>query len=478
MQLTANLELPYIMPSQAQKHVTHNEALRMLDAIVQLSVLDRDRNEPPGTPGEGDSHIVAAGAAGAWEGREGHVAAWQDGGWTFLPPRAGWLCWVAADGEMRVWKDGDWVPLQAGASELQDITRLGIGTSADETNIVSAKLNNALWSARFAGEGGTGDLRYTMNKEGAANVLSLLMQSGWNGRAELGLVGDDDLHLRVSADGDTWRDGMVIDAATGRASFPYGIAGRRELLSAPRTYHVRPDGNDGNDGLSDMAGGAFATLQKAADVVFGSLDLGSHDVVIQVGDGTYSAGVTVSAPRLGTGMVTFRGNAGSPGNVVISVAGDGCFQADGAASFAVEDMELRTAGGGHCLTALGGAQIRFANLRFGPAAGAHMRAELAGMVEATGDYQIVGGATQHHNCGLGGFLRVTGRAVTLTGTPAFTTFAAAATGSQLNLIGNTYTGAATGKRYVAALNAVIVAGGAAYLPGSISGEVSSGGQYT
>src|SRR5690606_2373834 len=100
----------------------------------------------------------------------------------------------------------------------------------------AAKLNNALWSARFADEGGTGDLRYTMNKEGSANVLSLLMQSGWDGRAELGLVGDDNLRVRVSTDGDTWRDGMVIDAASGRASFPNGIAGRRELLSADRTY--------------------------------------------------------------------------------------------------------------------------------------------------------------------------------------------------------------------------------------------------
>jgi hypothetical protein len=30
------LSLPLIQPSQAQKHVTHNEALRILDAVVQL----------------------------------------------------------------------------------------------------------------------------------------------------------------------------------------------------------------------------------------------------------------------------------------------------------------------------------------------------------------------------------------------------------------------------------------------------------
>ncbi|WP_371068358.1 DUF2793 domain-containing protein, partial [Salmonella enterica] len=42
-----------ILPAQAQKHVTHNEALRILDIIVQLAVLDRTRSAAPATPAEG-----------------------------------------------------------------------------------------------------------------------------------------------------------------------------------------------------------------------------------------------------------------------------------------------------------------------------------------------------------------------------------------------------------------------------------------
>lgn len=60
---TTHLALPCIMPAQAQKHVTHNEALRMLDTLVQLSALDRDRTVPPSAPADGDRHIVAAEAA-------------------------------------------------------------------------------------------------------------------------------------------------------------------------------------------------------------------------------------------------------------------------------------------------------------------------------------------------------------------------------------------------------------------------------
>ena len=56
------LSLPYILPAQAQKHVTHNEALRLLDVMVQLAVLNRNLSAAPALPAIGDRHIVAAGA--------------------------------------------------------------------------------------------------------------------------------------------------------------------------------------------------------------------------------------------------------------------------------------------------------------------------------------------------------------------------------------------------------------------------------
>lgn len=71
MQRTANLDLPYILPNQAQKHVTHNEAIRALDAIVQLAVIDRDRTAAPEAPQEGDRYIVAANAQGLFAGQKG-----------------------------------------------------------------------------------------------------------------------------------------------------------------------------------------------------------------------------------------------------------------------------------------------------------------------------------------------------------------------------------------------------------------------
>lgn len=56
------LSLPFIQQSQAQKHVTHNEALRILDGAVQLSVTSRAVADPPATAEPGVRFIVATGA--------------------------------------------------------------------------------------------------------------------------------------------------------------------------------------------------------------------------------------------------------------------------------------------------------------------------------------------------------------------------------------------------------------------------------
>ncbi|MBA3911449.1 MAG: hypothetical protein C0524_16625 [Rhodobacter sp.] len=106
--ITTHLLLPYILASQAQKHVTHNEALRLLDALVQLSVIDRTRTAPPVSPTDGDRHIVASGAAGLWAGWDLNVAFWVDGVWMRLVPRPGWLTWIAAEQAFVVWNGSTW----------------------------------------------------------------------------------------------------------------------------------------------------------------------------------------------------------------------------------------------------------------------------------------------------------------------------------------------------------------------------------
>ncbi len=106
--VTSNLLLPYILAAQAQKHITHNEALRILDGLVQLSVLDQDLTAPPGSPADGDRYIVGSGATDDWAGWDLNVALWTDGAWLRLPPRTGWRTWVEDESLLLVWTGAAW----------------------------------------------------------------------------------------------------------------------------------------------------------------------------------------------------------------------------------------------------------------------------------------------------------------------------------------------------------------------------------
>lgn len=86
---TARWALPLLFAGQAQKEITHNEALVLVDALLHGRVESADLDNPPGAPAIGQCWIVAGGASGDWAGHAGAVALWTDGGWRFIAPRTG-----------------------------------------------------------------------------------------------------------------------------------------------------------------------------------------------------------------------------------------------------------------------------------------------------------------------------------------------------------------------------------------------------
>jgi len=292
MENTTNLDLPYIMPSQAQKHVIHNEALSIIDAVIQLSVRDRDLTEPAGTENDGERYIVAEGATGAWLDWDGAIAARIDGSWQRIAPHVGWIAWVEDEAKFVCRTETGWFDLGERLPTLQNLHLLGIGTTADSANPFAAKLNNALWSARYAAEGGNGNLRYTMNKEGPPGVLSLLMQSAWSGRAEIGLVADDDLVIKTSPDGTTWKEALRLDRTSGKASFPQtpAFAALGSLTGANGAF-VRFTGSN-----SAAMQAIVGTVSQAGGVPTGALlesGTNANGTYIRYADGTQiCAGIT------------------------------------------------------------------------------------------------------------------------------------------------------------------------------------------
>ncbi|MEO0882822.1 MAG: DUF2793 domain-containing protein [Pseudomonadota bacterium] len=220
MDATHSLSLPYILPAQAQKHVTHNEALRRLDALVQISVLDRNRTDPPAAPAAGQRHIIASGAAGDWTDQDNSIAAWQDDAWAFFQPNPGWLVWQEDIDALLVWTGAAWIEASSsntgsgsGGASINPADFVGVNTTADTTNRLAVKSDAVLFSHDDVTPG-SGDIRHVLNKASPSESASIVFQTGYSGRAEFGLTQDDNWHVRVSADGSTWQDAIIIDAAS------------------------------------------------------------------------------------------------------------------------------------------------------------------------------------------------------------------------------------------------------------------------
>lgn len=280
----------------------------------------------------------------------------------------------------------------------------------------------------------------------------------------------------------------IVQSGTSKkvaASYLSGSGGGREILSAARTYYVRTDGSDSNNGLADTSGGAFLTIQKACDTITETLDLASYTVTVQVADGTYTGAVTLRdcTGRGGFSVAVLQGNSVTPGNVIISTtSANAILSTANATQWLVKDLKVQTTTSGNGLYASVNAYVSFSNLVFGSCAQSHINAAYGGTAAATGNYSITAAATYHWLTSFGGRIVVNVKTVTITGTPAFSIgFAGATHSSVIYCPSNTFSGSATGKRYAGiASNGIVdtAGGGATYLPGNVSGDApTTGGQY-
>jgi hypothetical protein len=261
------------------------------------------------------------------------------------------------------------------------------------------------------------------------------------------------------------------------------ISASREVLTAARTYYVRTDGSNSNTGLANTAGGAFLTIQKAVDVVCGTLDLNNYNVTISAAlAGAYNSAVTLGRYIGGSGKPSIIGDETTPANVTITTTSATCFTgSDDAGIWTVAGFKTSTVTSGGVFRAGRNCTINYKNMDFGACAWSHMYALAGGSIKATGNYTISGGAFAHWNTENDGFFQCVNRTITITGTPAFSqAFVQSDRGLGLfETYGNTFSGSATGKRYTLVGNSVCFTNGAAttHFPGDVAGTTASGAQY-
>ena len=258
--ISPHLLLPYILAAQAQKHVTHNEAVRLLDAMVQLSVLDRDLTAPPAFPADGDRYIVASGATGVWAGWDLNVTTWVDGVWMRLVPRPGWLAWIADEATFFVWNGSAWD---------------SVGIPRDVSDAVFSLVNDGDPTKRalFSLSGiSTGTTR-TFTLPNTTSELAILAGTQT-------FSGSKTFSGTLTASGTVTMSGAAATIGTSAATATYGIGTGATTTGLTKTVNL---GTGGASGSNTVVNIGSATAGAGGTTVINTPTVSFANAVTQVG---------------------------------------------------------------------------------------------------------------------------------------------------------------------------------------------------
>lgn len=256
MNETQNLKLPLLRQGQLNKDITVNEALTLIDSILNSGLESLNPfNIPPSDLEDGTLILVGNNPLESFEGFENTIAFYNNG-WNFLKPKEGLILWVKDIKALSVFDGKNFIKINAPAglqqenslieriealekkldqglknqilshngqsfapsSIISEVDAIGINSKADTVrNKLSVKSDSNLFTTE------TGDTRFILNKENERNTASFLFQTNWQGRAEFGSIGNDNFILKVSKDGISWIEVFEVDALTGKINFKQDV---------------------------------------------------------------------------------------------------------------------------------------------------------------------------------------------------------------------------------------------------------------
>lgn len=103
------LGLPLLAVAQAQKEMTHNEALALIDALLFARCESLLNAAPTGALLAGQCWLIDNNPTGIWAEQAGSLALWTDGGWRYVDPVVGMQTWCIADQGIRRWDGSQWL---------------------------------------------------------------------------------------------------------------------------------------------------------------------------------------------------------------------------------------------------------------------------------------------------------------------------------------------------------------------------------
>jgi Protein of unknown function (DUF2793) len=148
MDMTDRHSLPLLATAQAQKELTHNEAITSLSMLAHPSVESAALAAPPTSPVAGQMWIVDSSPTGSWAGQATKLALWTASGWRFQAPTEGMTCWDKANSRTMVFGAGSWTStLFAGGLSVGGNTVVGPRQAAIATPSGGATVDSQARSA-------------------------------------------------------------------------------------------------------------------------------------------------------------------------------------------------------------------------------------------------------------------------------------------------------------------------------------------
>lgn len=221
MSETYQFALSLVAASQAQKHVTINDALSRLDAVAQLRVVSTVVASPPGSSVGGQAYLVPAGATGAWVGNEEKIAVFLNGGWIYFTPLEGWKAWDEASGMPLLFDGQDWhlggvSHSEGGAATVEQVVEIDHVIGAGATSTTAAFIPASAVVTGVTGrviDAISGPTDWSLGVAGSVNRYGSGLGGGLNSYAN-GLTGSPlayyaDTALELTSNGGDFASGTV-----------------------------------------------------------------------------------------------------------------------------------------------------------------------------------------------------------------------------------------------------------------------------
>ncbi|MDR0571466.1 MAG: DUF2793 domain-containing protein [Rickettsiales bacterium] len=205
---TSNLKLPLMLPNQSGKEITHNEALVILDNIIQNPVIDNTLHVPPANPIINDLYIVGSDATDEWTDKE-NCLAFYDNGWNFVEPKEGFTFFLKSSHTFYTFDGEDWKKTSKTIkfSDLYDV-------SIEELAIDDI--------VKYDGECLINTSDISLDSVNIKNFLGFNNDSSIE-KTKIQLNDSNNLAIKISAGDNEWNESVVVNNTTGRVDFKYGI---------------------------------------------------------------------------------------------------------------------------------------------------------------------------------------------------------------------------------------------------------------